>query len=33
MEMPWGNKLFSCLIVLVLVDLNLRPEGRVVNRE
>lgn len=32
-EVPWGKKLFTCLLVLVLIDLNLRPEGRVVNRE
>ena len=29
----WGKKLFKCLVVLVLMDLNLRPDGRGVNRE
>jgi len=31
--MAWGIKLFRYLVVLVLIDLNLQPDGRVVNRE
>lgn len=32
-EMAWGKKLFTCLLVLVLIDLNLPPEGWVTNRK
>ena len=31
--MAWGKKLFWGLVVLVLIDLNLRPDGRVVDSE